>query len=627
MFLNNPNFASKERKNVLKYILISLSVLFIGRLIQMQVFEYNIYKEKSFTQAIKQVRIEPFRGNLFDRNGKLIVHSQPSFSISIVPKEFKPESLKLLSKILEVEEEEIQKKLDEYKNSLKPIKVYKDLDFNKVAAIEEYNRYLPGVDIVIDYKRRYDTYASMSHLLGYTGEISKTELERRRYYYPGDAIGKSGLELAYEDFLKGSFGMEWVAVNTWGKRVGKYNEGKLDVDAKRGFSLNLSIDLDMQTIAESMLIGKRGAVVAMNPNDGRVYTIVSKPDFDLDDFSGRIPYNVYNAMVSDEGKPLLHRAISSAYPPGSSWKMLVALAALNEGIIDEKTTFLCTGGMHFGDRYFRCTHTDGNVNVIDAIRSSCNVFFYQCGIKLGVKRIIEYGEKFGFGSKTGIDLPSENRGNYPTYEKLEKNYKGYIPKGLALNWGIGQGEILTTPVQMAVYTSAIANGGYLLQPRVVESVKNHFTNKTEQITYSKKEILIPEKYFDIVRYGMYKVVNEPGGTAQATKLDNVKICGKTSTAQNPHGKPHGWFVSYAPYESPELVVVAMVENAGYGGVHAAPIAKQLHKYYFSNDSVKAFLFNEAKLKIEEEYKRLGKKLPNSSVKKVEKSENELISSN
>ena len=606
MFQNNPYFASKERKNTIKYILYTICFLFIARLVQMQIFEYNLYKQKSFTQAIKQVRIEPFRGNFFDRTGKLVVHSQPSFSITIIPKEFKQESLKLLADILEVEESDIQKKLKNFTNSPKPIKVYKDLPFNKVAAIEEYNRYLPGVDLVIDYKRKYDTYASMSHLLGYTGEISKKELENRKYYYPGDEIGKNGLELTYEDFLKGTFGMEWVAVNNWGKKVGSYNDGLLDVDAKRGFGLNLSIDLNMQTIAESMLIGKSGAVVAMDPNDGRVFVLASKPDFDLDDFSGRVPYSVYNALVNDAGKPLQHRAISSAYPPGSSWKMLVALAALNEGIIDENTTFLCTGGMHFGDRYFRCTHTDGNVNVVNAIRSSCNVFFYNCGIKLGVKKIIEYGKMFGFGRKTGIDLPYEVKGNYPTYQKLEKNYKGYIPKGLALNWGIGQGEILTSPVQMAVYTSAIANGGYLVQPRVVQSVKNYVSNTTEEISYSRKQIMIPEKYFDIVRHGMYKVVNEPGGTAQSVKLDNVKICGKTSTAQNPHGKPHGWFVSYAPYEKPELVVVAIVENVGYGGVHAAPIAKQLHKYFFSNDSVKAMLVNEAILKIKEENIRLGK---------------------
>jgi len=593
MFTDNQYFSSKTRKNVLSYTLYLVFSLFFGRLVQMQIYEHNTYKEKSFTQAIKQMRIEPFRGNLYDRNGKLIVHSQPSFSITIIPKEYKPESLDLLAKILDVEVQEIQDKINEYKNSLKPIKVYKDVAFSKIAAIEEYGNYLQGVNIVVDYKRKYDTPASMSHLLGYVGEISRKELERKRYYYPGDLIGKNGLELSYEDFLKGTFGLEWIAVNTWGKRVGSYNEGLLDVEAKKGFDLNLSIDLDMQTIAESMLIGRRGAVVALNANDGRVLTLVSKPDFDLNDFSGRIPFSVYNKLVDDEGKPLQHRAISSAYPPGSSWKMLVALAALNEGIIDDKTTFNCAGGMHFGDRFFRCTHVDGNINVIDAIRSSCNVFFYQCGIKLGVERIIKYGEQFGFGMLTGIDLPYENKGNYPTYEKLEKNYKGYIPKGLALNWGIGQGEILTTPLQMAVYTAALSNGGYIVQPRIVTSVRNHFTKKTEEINYSKRKVDIPKELFEFVKYGMYKVVNEAGGTAQSVRLDNVNISGKTSTAQNPHGKPHGWFVSFAPSGDPELVVVAIVENVGYGGVFAAPITKQLHKYYFSNDSVKAFLYNEA----------------------------------
>ncbi len=596
-FIDNINFSSKSRRNVIKYIIYLIIGIFFGRLIQMQIFDYNTYKDRSFTQAIKQVRTEPFRGNLYDRNGKLIVHSQPAFSITIIPKEFKNETLDLLSDIMEVESDEILKKINEHKNSPKPVKVFKDVPFYKISALEELGNYFPGVDIIIDYKRKYDTFASMSHLLGYVGEISKNELEKKRYYYAGDLIGKNGLELSYEDFLKGTFGLEWIAVNTWGKRVGSFNEGRLDVEAKKGFDLNLSLDLNMQTIAESMLIGRRGAVVAINPNDGRVLTLVSKPDFNLEDFSGRIPYSVYNKLVNDEGKPLQHRAISSAYPPGSSWKMLVAIAALNEGIINDKTTFNCSGGLTFGDRYFRCTHVDGDINVKDAIRSSCNVFFYQCGIKLGVEKIIEYGEMFGFGKQTGIDLPYENKGNYPTYEKLKSNYKGYVPKGLALNWGIGQGEILTTPLQMAVYTSSLANGGYLVQPRIVNSVRNHFTNKVEEIGYSKQKINLPEKHFNIIQEGMYKVVNEAEGTAQSVKLDSVKICGKTSTAQNPHGKPHGWFVSYAPYENPELVVVAMVENVGYGGVYAAPITKQLHKYYFSNDSVKEFIYNEAIEKI------------------------------
>lgn len=582
-FGNNKKFASKNRFKLLRIGIILLGISFVLRLVQLQFFEANLYSEISQNQSIKPVRIEPIRGNFYDQDGRLIVHSKPSFSVSITPKEFKRESLPLLAYLMKTDTSDILQRLDKYKkySPFKPVKVYKDVTSDIVSGIEEYNRLLPGVNISIESKRFYDMASGMPHLLGYIGEISPKQIENRQYYNPGDAIGKSGLENSYEDMLKGKFGINYVTVNKYGKKVKSFDNGSRDSYAQRGFDLYLKINDSLQAKAEQLLDGKRGAIVAMDPNDGGIVALVSKPDYNLDDFAGRIKADVYRDLLNDDGKPLLQRAITAAYPPGSSWKMLVALVGLQEGLIDRNSTFRCTGGMNFGGRRFRCTHVDGIVSVENAIRSSCNVFFYELGLKLGIEKMIEYGNKFGFGKRTQIDLPYESRGNYPDYDRLKKKYGGSVPPGLALNWGIGQGEILTTPIQMAVYTSALANRGYLVQPHIVDKGFNYFTGNYEEISYGRKRIDINKDYFDLVVNGMYKVVNQEGGTARNAALPGLKVCGKTSTAQNPHGKPHAWFVSFAPMDDPELVVVVMVENAGYGGAVSAPIAREIFKDYFN----------------------------------------------
>lgn len=586
MIRDSVNFATKSRKNLLNGIAILLGAIFIGKLAYMQIFENVKYQEISQNQAIKQIRVEPIRGNIFDRYGEMLVHSQPAFSITITPAEFTQNSKELLSSILKVDTNDINLILDKYENFSKrrPVKVFKDINFKAISMIEEFNQYLPGVNITIESKRRYESALEMSHILGYIGEISAKRLKKKRYYYPGDDIGRNGLEYSYEDLLKGTFGAEWVAVNKFQQKVASFDDGKLDKDPVKGFDLILHLNSRLQSKAEELLEDKIGSAVAIDVNTGGILAYASSPNFKLEDFSGRISAKVYNKLRDDERKPLLNRPIQGEYAPGSSWKMLVALAGLNEGLIDENSKFTCTGGMNYGGRYFRCTHADGTIGVINAIKSSCNVFFYNLGLKLGVDKIQEYGEKFGFGQKTGIDIPNERDGNLPTINTLEKIYKGYVPPGLALNWGIGQGEILVTPLQMAVYTAALANGGIYYQPHLVWKVYNPLISKYEEIDYFSKKIDIPSDYFDFVQLGMWRVVNA-GGTATNVHLDEVEICGKTSTAQNPHGRDHSWFVSFAPYKNPEIAIVAMVENGGYGSTAAAPIVREMHKTYFGLDTL------------------------------------------
>ncbi len=581
----NPFFGSNGRKNVFKLLLYVVAFIFIVRLAQLQLLEGSEYMVESEAQAIKKVNVEPFRGNMYDRNGKLIVHNEAAFSITLTPKEFDPIAMPLLCSLLETDSISIQKTLDKFStfSKFEPIKIHRDASFEIVSRIEEYNDFLPGIDVAVESKRLYEFDCNMAHLLGYTGEVSQANLRRKPYLRPGDMIGKAGLESSYENFLKGRSGYKFVAVDKRGRPVASFENGKNDIPATNGKDLQLTIDIDLQVMAEKLLDGKRGAVVAIDPNTGEIIVMASKPDFDPRDFSGRIPAKLYDSLRNNDGKPLLPRAFQSAYAPGSTWKMLMLAAAMQEGVIDEHTTFTCSGGMYFGDRHFGCTHVHGTVNAQQAIQGSCNTFFYHVGLKLGLDKIYEYGKLFGFGDKTNIDVPYESSGSFPSRDQLMKRLK-YIPKGIVLNWGIGQGEISTTPLQVAVYTAALANGGTIIQPHNVSHIYDPETQKNEPINYTETKLPIDAKIFNLIHEGMFDVVNKPGGTATNVQIPGLDICGKTGTAQNPHGKDHSWFICFAPKDNPKIAVACMVENAGYGSTVAAPIAKDIIKGFFFPDT-------------------------------------------
>jgi penicillin-binding protein 2 len=576
-------FTSTTARRVFKAAIILVAGIFIFRLAQLQILQGSEYRGVSQMQAIKQVRIAPFRGNMYDRNGILIVHNEPSFSITITPYEFDKEIIPLLSKLIAVPEDEILNTLDKYKNysPFEPVKILRDASFDVVSKIEENNDILPGVDVVVEPKRLYEFEGNMAHLLGYTREITRGQLEKYKYYRPGDIIGQSGLEQTYEPFLRGREGIQFVAVNKFGQKVSSFNNGQQDIPPNNGFDLYLTIDVKLQELAEKLLAGKRGAVVAIDPQNGEVLALASKPDYDPRAFSGHVPADLYKQLSEDPWSPLLHRAIQSQYPPGSTWKMLVGIAAMNEGIIDENTTIYCPGSFTFGNRSYKCHGAHGAVSLRNALKASCNVYFYQLGLKIGMENLQKYGEMFGFGQKTFIDLPNEKTGRLPTVEWLEKVYgKGAATRGRLVNYGIGQGEILVTPLQMAAYTAAIANEGTYYQPHLVRAIKNNISNKIEPVSYASRKLPIDKRIFKFVKDGMYDVVNSPGGTAYYARLDNIEVCGKTGTAQNPHGKDHAWFVCFAPKENPKIALVVLAENSGFGGAVAAPIAKQLLEAFF-----------------------------------------------
>lgn len=586
---DSSNFASKQRRTTFLIIVVLFMGLFMGRLAQLQIIEGTIFQSASESQAIKKVRVLPYRGNMYDRNNNLIVKNEGSFSITLTPNDFKKESMPLLTNILKLDSNEIYKEILNRKKYSKftPIRIYRDASPEIVAQIEEYNHLLPGIEILTDSKRLYDFNANMAHLLGYTREISAKQIENKPYYKPGDIIGQTGLENSYENELRGKEGYEVIAVNNFGQKVATFATNQNQTNAYNGSDLYLTLDLRLQKVAEDLLKNKRGTLVAIDIHSGEIIAMVSKPDYDLREFSGKIPAKLYQELSNSKGKPLFHRAVMAQYPPGSTWKMLIALAGLQEGIITKNSTFLCVGGYSVGNHFIKCHGAHGNVALERAIQGSCNAYFNQLAIKLGFEKFYEYGRMFGFGMNTGIDLPSEKRGLLPTREYLENRYgKHAVSRGRLANFGIGQGEILVTPIQMATYTAAIAAEGILIQPHLVRAIHNPLTDKIEEINYRYNQIPIKKEHFAAVKKGMWDVVNLGGGTATNAKLWDIDVCGKTGTAQNPHGDDHAWFVSFAPYKNPEIAVVVFVENAGFGGSVAAPIARDFYNAYFHPDSLK-----------------------------------------
>ncbi|MFA5512904.1 MAG: penicillin-binding protein 2, partial [Candidatus Kapaibacterium sp.] len=544
-FGSSSEFATSGKYKFARYLVLFVLVIFMLRLGQLQIVEGDKYKSVSEAQAIKRVRVEPFRGNIFDRNSELVVHNEASFSVTLTPANYDPVILPLLSSILETDTSEIKSVIKKYRTYSKfiPIKIFRDANFKIISLIEEYNDELPGIDVVVEPKRLYEFSGNMAHILGYTREISKGQLDKAPYYFPGDLIGQSGIERTYESDLRGREGVQYVAVNKFGQRVAGYNDGANDIPAKNGFDLYLGIDIKIQELAEKLLDGKRGSVVAISPDDGSIIAMASKPDFNPRDFAGKVPSGLYKELINNPASPLLHRAIMSQYPPGSTWKMLIALAALQEGLINERSTIYCGGGLQYGGKFRKCHGAHGNTDVNTAIQTSCNVFFYTLGMRLGYEKFEKYGKMFGFGMQTGIDLPYENPGLLPTRSWLESRLgKGGASEGRLVNYGIGQGEILTTPLQMAAYTAAIANEGTYNQPHIVTHIRNNITNKKEPINYNSEELPIDKKYFKIIKNGMFDVVNSTGGTASIARLADIHVCGKTGTAQNPHGQDHSWFV-------------------------------------------------------------------------------------
>ena len=581
-------FGSVVRQRIILFVIIGFSFVVSINLFKMQILENPTYEKKSEENSIKKiVRYAP-RGVFYDRNGEVLVSNKPSFTLQITPSQYKPNLTSMLENVMQEDSGYIADVLNKYKGfaSNRPIRIKRDIDFQTLAWYEENSENLSGVDYVIETQRDYSYGVIGAHIFGYTKEITSKELAQKKEFYDlGDYIGSKGLEKTYEEYLRGSKGYNLVLVDSRQRIISRYLSGKEDISPIKGKDLVLTLDLPTQQKAEELFLGKKGAVVAIEPSTGEIIAFTSSPSFDLNSFASVTSGSTWNDLVNDPDKPLFNRATMSIYPPGSTIKMLEALIGLEENIVDKDYSVNCQGGYRFGDRFFKCTHVHGTVDMERSIEKSCNTYYYKLMLEIGLEKWAEYMRKFGFGSKTEVDISEESAGLVPDTEYYNRVYgpRGWT-RGFLVSLGIGQGELSATPIQLAQYVSLLANSGETYKPHFVKGYIND-DGELVKFPFEKINVDIKKENFEIVRKGMYDVVNE-SGTATWIKQQDVVIAGKTGTSQNPHGKDHALFVGFAPYDNPKIAVAVFVENVGFGSTHAAPIARDLIRSYLRLDKPK-----------------------------------------
>ncbi len=570
------------RRRILFFIIVGFVIIISFKLFSLQILEQSEFTQRAKGNSVKKI-VEPApRGVFYDYNNHLLVSNKASFTMQVIPNEFDWSKSALVEKVLGVEKGYIKKILRKKKHYSKyfPVRIKKDVPFKVISWYEENSSRLRGLTYKVEFQRDYSFGVVGSHMFGYTNEISASLLKKLKGQYSrGDFIGVIGLERSYEKFLRGKKGTKFIVVDAKGKFVRPYRNGSKDVPPEKGEDLILTIDKKTQEETEKLLQGKRGAVVAIDPVTGGIIAFVSSPEYDLSNFASVIPAAVLDSLNNDPDKPLFNRASMAVHSPGSTFKMLVALAFLEEGIVTTRNIVNCKGGLQFGNRFFECTHVHGRVNVEEAIEKSCNTFFYTYIQKLGLEKLNKYARMFGFGRKTGIDIYEEARGLIPDKKYYDRVYGRHNwSRGVLLNLSIGQGEIGVTPLQLAQYTALLANYGKTGKPHFVYAARDSKTSKLKVFRYDTIKVNVSKKNLAIVRKGMYDVVNRKG-TATHIALPDLKIAGKTGTVQNPHGKDHAVFVAFAPYEKPRIAVAVLVENVGYGATYAAPIAQKVITTY------------------------------------------------
>jgi penicillin-binding protein 2 len=579
-------------------VLAAFAVLLM-RLVYLQVMKGQEYRLLSLNNRIRLQSIDPPRGLIYDRNGYVMVENRPSFDVSITLKDAgKVETtVGKVSEHLNVPPEELMLRLTTSKgiSAYKPIMLKQDIGRNALASIEAHKYDLPGITVDVKLRRHYLNVRDAAHLIGYLSEISPEELTRKKYpgRRRGDFIGKFGAEKAYENYLRGTRGGRQVEVNANGQVVRVLKT----VAAKPGQNIYLTIDQALQKEAESLLRGVAGAAVAMEPSSGRILALASSPAFDQNYFAIGMSHEQWDLLISNPFRPMENKAIQGEYPPGSTYKIITALAGLEEGVIDENTQVFCPGFYYFGNRQYRCWKKGGHgqVKIIKAITESCDVYFYKVGELLGVDRLAWYATASGLGTPTGINLDKEAKGLIPTAAWKKRRTGVPWQKGETLSVAIGQGFNLATPLQMVGMTAAIANGGTRFKPIILEAIK---TSDGRILHQSEPQVIgkvpVSEPSLAMVKTGLWAVVNSDHGTARGSRLADIEISGKTGTSQvisrkkddtrpederPAHLRPHAWFVAYAPSENPVIAVAVLIEHGEHGSGAAAPVARELIKTY------------------------------------------------
>lgn len=579
--VNKSSKDSHELKIIIVFFFsIFLILILVSRLYYLQIYKYNDYKKKSEDNRLRIIPVPAKRGLILDKNGNVLVNNKTTYSLFIYPTKLTNDvksKINNLSKVIKIDKDIILDKIKQVGyNSPYPILIKSNID-NKLISIILENRFnFPPLTIEPSTIRNHPYNNLASHILGYTGEINNYELEEKKdkNYKIGDVIGKYGVEQLYEDFLRGKEGGQYIEVDSIGRKIRLLNY----ISSVQGKNIYLTIDLNLQKKVESLIEGKKAAVVVMDVNNGNILAMASKPDYNPNLFYSNFTEKEWK-KIQKLDNPFLNRAINR-YTPGSIFKIITTAAALDLGLLSEHRQFYSKGYFMLGGYRFSDwnPHGFGWVNIDKALAYSIDTVYYELSLELGINNIKKYSNLFGLGNKTNIGLLGEQKGIIPDNEWKIKNYKIPWYPGDSVNASIGQGFVMLTPIQATVMIAAVANGGKVLKPKLLNRVDGQMPPKVEIV----RKVNISEKNMNIIRKGLRSAVVY--GTASALRFNNLSVAGKTGSAEDPpNKKTHAWIVSYAPYENPKYAVTVFIQNGGHGGDVAAPIAREIYKYLFKVD--------------------------------------------
>ncbi len=589
------NYDLEKRKYVIGGFILLIALIYLVRLFDLQIQDSK-YKRSADTNAFLKKTVYPSRGLIYDRNGELVVYNQPAYDVMLIPRDVEPFDTADFCRTINITEEQLVKRFADMKDkrlnpgysSYTPQRLISQLSSQDYGRLQEKLYRFPGFFIQKRILRQYN-HPTAANVLGNIREVSADDIERDDYYTAGDYTGDLGVEKSYETYLRGHKGVEILIRDARGRIQGRYENGAHDVDPVSGLDLRLSLDIKLQEYAESLMVGKRGAVVAIEPATGEILCMVSTPSYDPRRLVGRQRGENYRQLVNDESWPLFDRALMGAYPPGSTFKPTQGLIFLQEGIINLQTAYPCSHGYINGGLRVGCHAHGSPLPLKPALQTSCNAFFCW-GFKAMIDRRSKYGTSanafeiwkhhlvsMGYGYKLGVDLPGEGRGFIPNDKFYNKFYgEGRWSANTIISVAIGQGEIMATPLQIANLCATIANRGWFITPHVVKQIQDTVIDPK----YTERRYpTIDAHWYEDVAEGMHMAVT--GGTCRRAAMPGIEAAGKTGTAQNPHGKDHSAFMGFAPFDEPKIAVCAYIENGGWGATFGVPIGSLIMEKYLT----------------------------------------------
>ena len=593
----------QNRYKVILLLFFSIALVYLIQLFRLQIVDDD-YKFSANNNALRYDILTPVRGLIFDRDSNLIVSNIPSYNLMVIPREVKKMDTTNLCDLLNISILDFRKNLKEiseyskYKSSI----FHKQIDYKQASKLQEKLFQFPGFFLQTINTRKYLTQSS-AHVLGYLGEVNKKKIEKNKYYSKGDLYGVKGIEAGYESELRGKKGMSITLVDVYNRTQGRFQDGKFDTLPITGKNIYSTIDLELQIYGEKLMQNKKGAIVAIEPNSGEILSLISSPSYNPSKLSGRERSQNFKSLLDDNDKPLFNRALSGLYPPGSIFKLLNGLIALEENVIDENKFYSCTKGFEYEkDKFVKCHPHKSLTNLEQAIEISCNTYFCKAfsetfkkftTTKKAYNGWRNHIKSFGIGEWMNNDFVSGAKGLLPKDSYYNKYYgRTSWNSSTIISMAIGQGELLMTPIQMANIAAIIANKGYYFTPHIVKGIEGE--TEIDSSFTTKKYTTINPKHYDIIIDGMERVIKNSNGTAHNIFSDDIVICGKTGTAQNPHGQDHSIFIAFAPKKNPKIALAVYVENGGWGSTWAAPIASlMIQKFTQSkiNSDLENFIIN------------------------------------